>query len=179
MKIRIEILAAIIVLIFISSGCVRAISKELRAQVEEDINIKQVITNHKANQGKMVIWGGVIVEAKNLKEGTLLEIVQKPINSEERPENVDQSDGRFLSLYGGYLDVAIYSRGREVTVAGRLKGIKEKLLGEIEYTYPVVSAEEVYLWPPRSEKKYYLYPHPYWHSPSWHRYPYWSNPWYW
>ena len=176
MKTRIEILAAIIVLIFISSGCVRAISKELSAQVEEKINIQQVIKNPEAFMGKMVIWGGVIVEAKNQKEGTLLEIVQKPVNSEERPRNVDQSDGRFLVLYGAYLDVAIYAAGREVTVAGRVKELKERPLGEIDYTYPVISAEEVYLWPPRSEKQYYI--DPYWHYPYWYYYPHRLDPWY-
>jgi len=177
MKIRIEVLAVFIVLIFVCSGCVRAISKQLRAQVQEEITIKQVLENPKTYHGKMVIWGGVIVEAKNLKEGTLLEIVRKPVTSEERPRNVDRSDGRFLALYGGYLDVAIYTTGREVTVAGRIEGLKEKSLGEIEYTYPMISAEEVYLWPPRKEKQYYI--SPYWHYPYWYHHPYRYDPWYW
>ena len=115
MKIQDEILAVVAVLIFISSGCVRAISNDLRAQVEEEISIRQVIKNPAAFQGQMVIWGGVIVKAENLKKGTFLEILQKPISSEERPRNVDQSEGRFLALYEGYLDVAIYSMGREIS----------------------------------------------------------------
>lgn len=162
---------SILVLIFISSGCARAISKELRIQMKDEINIKQAIKNPDTYHGKMVIWGGIIVKAENLKKGTLLEIVQKPVTLEKRPRPVDQSDGRFLALYEGYLDVAIYSEGREVTVAGRLKELKEKLLGEIEYTYPVVSAEEVHLWPPRQKKEYYIYPQPYWHYPWYHHYP--------
>ena len=113
----------------------------------------------------MVIWEGAIVTAKNMKEGTVFEIVQKPLTSEERPLNVDRSDGRFLALYDGYLDVAIYSKGREVTVAGRIKETQKRLLGEIDYTYPVVSAQEVHIWPPRDDKKYYI-------SPDWHYYPY-------
>jgi len=148
----------------------RAISKEVSAQVEEEINIQQVIKNPTAFQGKMVIWGGEIVTAKNLKEGTVIEIVQKSLTSEERPLNVDQSDGRFLALYDGYLDVAIYSKGREVTVAGRIKETKKGLLGEIEYTYPVVYAQEVHIWPPRDDKKYYISPH--WHYYDWLYYPY-------
>jgi outer membrane lipoprotein len=157
-------------LIFICTGCVRAISKELKAQVEEEINIQQVIKNPSASQGKMVIWGGEIVTAKNMKEGTVFEIVQKPLTSEERPLNVDRSDGRFLALYDGYLDVAIYSKGREVTVAGRIKETQKRLLGEIDYTYPVVSAQEVHIWPSRDNKKYYISPH--WRYPDWHYYPY-------
>jgi len=179
MALRNKIFSATLVLIFISSGCLRAISTELRAQVKDEINIKQAIENAKTYQGKMVIWGGVIVKAENLKEGTLLEIVQKPVTSEKRPRPVDQSDGRFLALYEGYLDVAIYSEGREVTVGGRLKELTEKLLGEIEYTYPVVSAEEVHLWPPRQEKEYYIYPQPYRHYPWYLHYPNRFYPCYW
>jgi len=178
MQKQVGFLIAIIALALIPSGCMRAISKELRAQVEAEINIDRARKDYKSYEGKMVIWGGVVVKAENLKEGTLLEVVQKPLNSEERPRDVDQSEGRFLALYKGYLDVAIYAEGREVTVAGRLTGIKEKLLGEIDYTYPVVTAQEVYLWPPRREIEPYGYPHWYYY-PYWWYYPYRFDPWYW
>lgn len=160
-----------------SSGCMRAISKELRAQVQENIDLVQVREDPSNFMGKMVIWGGVIVETKNLKEGTLVEIVQKPISVEQRPRNIDQSGGRYLALYKGYLNAAIYSAGRDVTVAGRLKEMKTKPLGEIEYSYPVISAEEVYLWPPRTEKKYPEYP--FWFYPGYYHYPHRLDPWYW
>jgi len=153
-----------------SSSCVKAISKEVSAQVEEDINIQQVMKNPTVFKGKMVIWGGEIVTAENLKAGTLLEIVQKPLNSGERPLNVDRSDGRFLALYDGYLDVAIYSKGREVTVAGRIKETQKRLLGEIDYSYPVISAQEIYIWPARDDKKYYISPR--WYYPDWDYYHY-------
>jgi outer membrane lipoprotein len=155
---------------FISLGCVKAISKEVRAQVDEEISIQQVMKNPTAFQGRMIIWGGAIVTAKNLKEGTVLEIVQKPLTVEERPQNVDRSAGRFLAIYEGYLDVAIYSKNREVTVAGRIKETQKRLLDEIEYTYPVVSVQEVYIWPPRDSKKYYISPH--WHYWDGYYYPY-------
>jgi outer membrane lipoprotein len=169
-----EILVSVSALIFICSGCIRAISKELRAQVTEEVKIKQVLENPDDFLGKMVIWGGVIVESKNLKEGTLIEIVQKPLSSEERPKKADQSDGRFIALFNSYLDVAIYSEGREVTVAGRIREIRQRPLGEIEYTYPVISADEVHLWPLTSEKSYYIYS-PYRYYPH----PYRWDPWYW
>lgn len=175
MKKQFEALVIFFAVISASAGCMRAISKELRAQVNEKIILRQVMEDHNAFQGEMVLWGGVIVEAKNLKEGTLLEIVQKPLNAEDRPKNVDQSEGRFLALCEGYLDVAIYSEGREVTVAGRLKGIEKKPLGEIEYAYPYILVEEVYLWPPRKEKEIF---YPYWHSPCWDRHPHRLDHWY-
>ncbi|MBW2023760.1 MAG: Slp family lipoprotein [Deltaproteobacteria bacterium] len=35
---------------------------------------------------------------------------------------MDKSKGRFLALYKGFLDVAIYRRGREVTIGGKIIG---------------------------------------------------------
>jgi outer membrane lipoprotein len=162
-------------MIFLSplwAGCVRAISKDLRAQVDENVSVGHALKNPDPSIQKTVMWGGVIVDAKNLKEGTLFEIVQKPISFEGRPRDVDQSEGRFLALYEGYLDVAIFSSGREVTVAGPLTRLKKKRLGEIEYTYPMVVAKEIYLWSKRTEEKHYYYP--YWYGPRYR-----GDPWYW
>jgi outer membrane lipoprotein len=172
MKKRHAYLMSLFGLALITSGCVHAISKDLRAQSDPSIRVNQVQANPEAYWEKMVVWGGVIVEAKNLKEGTLIEIVQKPVDWEGRPYEVDQSDGRFFALYTGYLDSAIYSQGREVTVAGVLKEVREKPLGEINYSYPVVHVSQLHLWPVIEEYDTYYYNswYPYW-------YPYYY-PWY-
>jgi len=66
-----ELITIVFAVFSISSGCMRAISKEVRAQIDEIITLHQVMEDHAAFQGKMVLWGGVIVEAMNLKEGAL------------------------------------------------------------------------------------------------------------
>ena len=161
---------AMLGLLISASGCATAISKGLRDQADRNINYGEVLKNPDTYRGVLVIWGGDILSTKNLKEGTLLEILQKPTDFEDRPKDVDQSAGRFLAMYQGYLDEAIYAKGREVTVAGKIQGRKVMPLGEITYTYPLIEAAEIYLWPKRSEERYY-YP-PYWYDPWWY-YPYW------
>ena len=156
------------------SGCAPIISKELRSRVEREITFPEVLKNPDAYKGKVVIWGGVIIGAKNAKEGTLIEILQKPSDSRGRPKDVDQSHGRFLALYDGYLDVAIYSHGREVTVAGEIKGERILPLGEIEYSYPLISVKEINLWRPERKERVYLCP--YWRYPWYLYYPY-CYPW--
>lgn len=47
----------------------------------------------------------------------------------------------------GFLDPFVYSVGRQVTVAGILAGKEVHPLGEISYTYPIVTSRELYLWP--------------------------------
>ena len=164
---------ALVLFIFVGS-CTPIISKELRTKVAKEITFKEVLENPEAYKGKVVIWGGVIIGAKNVKEGTLIEVLQKPGDREGRLKDVDESYGRFLALYNGYLDVVIYSRGREVVVAGAIKGKRVLPLGEIEYTYPLILVKEIHLFKVRKDESFY--PYPYWWYPPWWYHPYWY-PW--
>jgi outer membrane lipoprotein len=156
-------------------GCAPVISKPLREQAEKDLSFSEVFKNPDAHKGKVVIWAGEIIEAKNTKEGTLIEVLQKPADFFGAPEEVDRSEGRFLVLHPSYLDVAVYSKGREVTVAGEVDGKRTMPLGEIQYTYPLVLAKEIYLWPDTSKERLAPYPYPvypwWWYDPFW-------RPWY-
>lgn len=162
--------------ILVIAGCAPVISKEIRDQVAQDLSFKEVLQDPEAYRGKMVLWGGVIIKAENQKEGTLIEVLQKPTDREGRPRAVDQSDGRFLALYDGFLDVAIYARGREVTIAGEIKEKRVLPLGDIQYAYPLILVRQLHLWPAeRKERLYpYFYPGPYGPNPWWwyHPYPY-------
>ena len=109
----------------------------------------------------------MIVSSKNAREGTLLEILQKPSDRRGKPKDVDESGGRFLALYQGYLDVAIYRPGRKVTIGGEISGKRVLPLGEINYTYPLITVKEIYLWPEEKE----VNPRElYWPCPWWHPY---------
>jgi outer membrane lipoprotein len=153
------------------SGCAPVISKQIREQVSPQITFRDVLRDPDAYRNQMVIWSGVIVKSENTKEGTLIEVLQKATDSRGKPLDVDKSGGRFLALHSEYLDTAIYSKGREVTIAGKVLEKRVLPLGEIEYAYPLALIKEVYLWKPVSEDRW---GHPYWwYYPHWWRYPYW------
>jgi len=52
-------------------------------------------------------------------------------------------------------------------VCGEIQGKKIQPLGEIDYTYPLISAKEIHLWPLEKKDRVY-YPCPYWHYPWWY-----------
>jgi outer membrane lipoprotein len=164
-------LTFLVCVLFFVNGCAPPISKQLREQVSEELTLKVVLKEPDAYKGKNVLWSGVIINSVNLKEGTMIEVLQKPADMQGKPKDVDESEGRFLALYHGYLDVAIYNEGRKVTVAGEVQGKRIQPLGEIDYTYPLISAREIHLWPVEKEERFY-YPYPYWHYPRWNG-PYW------
>jgi len=166
---RISLLCLILGLLV--SGCAPVISQHIRQQVSPDLHFRDVVKDPDFYRGKMVIWSGVIVKSENLRDGTLIEVLQKPVDSVGRPLDIDKSEGRFLGMYPGYLDTAIYSKNRLITVAGRVKEKRVLPLGEIEYSYPLITVEEIYLWKPARD---YRGDYPYWwYYPHWWRYPYW------
>ena len=56
--------------------------------------------------------GGDIVSIRNLTEGTLLEVLQKPLDAMDRSLDTDQTEGRFMALCKGYLDPAVSKDAR-------------------------------------------------------------------
>ncbi|MDY6971364.1 MAG: Slp family lipoprotein [Thermodesulfobacteriota bacterium] len=170
-----KLFCAIILLSFFTAGCAAVISRELRKKVSTELTFKDIIKDPEAYKGRVVLLSGVIVGSKNTKDGTLFEVLQKPADMERRPKDVDESGGRFLALYDGYLDTAIYSRNRELVVAGEIKGKRILPLDEIEYCYPLISIKEIHLFKSKKEERLHTYPYPHWYHPPWYYYPYWYS----
>ncbi|MDZ7747465.1 MAG: Slp family lipoprotein [Halofilum sp. (in: g-proteobacteria)] len=112
--------------------------------------------------GRTVLWGGVIVAARNLAERTRIEIVAYPLDPRsQRPLLQEAPVGRFLAYEEGYLETAEYRQGRRITVRGTVSGTEPGRVGEADYTYPTVTVEALELWPeqdarPRSEPRFHF-----------------------
>lgn len=128
-------------------GCAHVISKQVLNEVDKNATFAQVAKDPDAYKGKTVLFGGAIIETKNLADKTVITVLQHPLGSRGQPAAGDVSEGRFIVTTPGFIDPAIYSQGRKITVAGRVVGKEKRPLGEIEYTYPVIEKRELYLWP--------------------------------
>ena len=153
-----------LLLLILFSGCT-PISRELRTQADRTLSFLQVSQNPEAFKGKIVIWGGEIIETINQKDGTtFIFVLQRPLDWTEEP-TFKRSEGRFIILVEGYVDPYVFRRGRRITVAGEVLGKKVMRLGELEYPYPLLLSKQIYLW-----GEYYYYPYPYyWYHPYWWR----------
>jgi len=135
----------IIILFLLLAGCAHLVAPELRDMADKDLTPAALFKNPEAHKGKVIILGGVIVGSKNTNEGTYVEVIEKPLNSQGLPIDTDESQGRFLILYDGYLDTAIYAKGREITVAGEVIGKKTRTIGEMLYSHPLIKSKKLYL----------------------------------
>jgi len=177
-----KLLAAALLLLL--SGCAHVISEESRALVDPAITFSALRAAPDTYRGRYVLLGGVVAGVQNEKEGSRLEVVQTPLDSDELPEEASHSSGgRFLALSSAFLDPLVYKQGRRVTLVGQVQGKRELPIDQVQYTYPVVVIREIHVWKKSEiEQPYYpppgyyydpfLLPPPYAH-PWWYRRPYW------
>src|SRR6187431_3839940 len=105
---------------FLSTACSHTLSPGVRQQIDTSLSLAQLRAAPEAYKDRVVMLGGELLSTRNLAEGTLLEILQKPLDSTDRPLDSDHTEGRFMALCEGYLDPAVYSKGRQTTLAGRV-----------------------------------------------------------
>lgn len=165
MAIRCAKTAALLALLVLS-GCAHVISGELRVQARQDLTFPMVFENPEAFVGSTVVWGGVIVETRNRRDGTDLIILKTPLDYGGFPLGPEHHEGRFIAWTPRFLDPEVFAKGRKVTVGGVIDGAEKRPLGEMEYTYPVVEIRELHLWEAFPRAYYRPYPPPY-------------LPWYW
>lgn len=104
--------------------------------------------NGTANAAR-VRWGGEIIETQPREQQTCFFVLAEPLDSQARPESGGDSLGRFVACKQGFYDPEVFAKGRELTVTGTLQGTIQHKIGQFDYTYPRVEADNVYLWPRR------------------------------
>ncbi len=94
-------------------------SQDIRRQADESAPFSEIQKNPDKFSGTVVIWGGVIIETTNLKESTAIKVMQTALDIQQRPTDLDRSEGRFIIRVDRFLDPDIFKKGRQITVGGR------------------------------------------------------------
>lgn len=165
-----------ILLLSLLTSCAHVISRENRTLAARNVSFTEVLRSPESYRERVFIFGGIIAEIAVSREGTEIEAVQTPVDRFGGIIDPDLTEGRLILLSSRQLDPLVYGKNRLITFAGRLTGVRKKMLGDAEYLYPVFEAREIHLW--RSEP---YYPYPYW-SPYLRYEPfpyYWYHPYRW
>ena len=143
------------------AGCAaqRVVPDELEPLVDRTITFEQIVAAPESYQGRVLILGGEVLKTKRLKDGTQIELLQLPLDKDERPIlNRQRSQGRFFALQQEFLDPATIAEGTKMTIVGEVSGAKTDYLDEVEYRYPVVIIKHLYTWQEQSQD--YVRPRP-------------------
>lgn len=132
---------------------------------QPNLNFTRVAQDPDSFIEREVRWGGVIARVENLEKDTLIEVVNLPLGRQARPEESQQTGGRFIVRVPGFLDPMIYKQGKEITVVGMISEPMPGKVGKHEINFPVVDARGHYLWKERPNYEYvevYSAWDPYW-----------------
>ncbi len=84
MKFSFIMLSALALLL--AAGCASSIvPPALQHEVVPGLDLATVKQNQAAHRNQVVLWGGRIIKTINKKRGTLIELLQLPLDYEERP----------------------------------------------------------------------------------------------
>jgi outer membrane lipoprotein len=136
-------------------SCVPVISEEIRGGVDTSLTIKEVAQSPDTYKGKIVLWGGKIIQTLPQGEGTtLIEVLEWPLGWTGRPRRTVSFQGKFLILLKEPLDSSLYRREVRITVAGEIQGSMEgeeiKSVSDPAYRYPLLLSKEIHVWKHRS-----------------------------
>lgn len=128
-------------------GCSYAISPDVSRSADRTITFEQLQADPPSHKGKIVILGGLIAQVRHVKNGTLIEIVQKELDYWGKPLRTKRSGGRFIVHQSRALDDLVFAPEREITIAGEATGTEERTGDESGVMYPLINAREIKLWP--------------------------------
>jgi outer membrane lipoprotein len=146
-KSRVPVLFLILLSIFpgLAGSCAHPISRDLTNFARKDLTYPVVIQNPKKYAGSLVVWGGIISDLRNNKEGAKITVLETPLDRREVPQT-RVCRGVFIAWDDENLDPRVYQKGKKVTLAGELIGEETKPLDDMEYVYPVIHILELHLW---------------------------------
>jgi outer membrane lipoprotein len=161
-------------------GCATAtFPPEMLEGVNQALSLGDLRQAPDAYRNEKVMLGGEILATTPRADDTEVEVLGRPLRRDDRPARTDASDGRFLVLAPQFLDPAVYTKGRRLSVIGTFTGEEERSIGDQRYRYPVIAAEQVRLWPPELPAfAYPVYPYPWYLGPPWWGGAYFGPPFY-
>jgi outer membrane lipoprotein len=138
------------------AACAPVFPREVMDRVDHHLSFRDLQSNPDQFKGTWTMFGGEIIAVKNEQDGTSIEVLQKPLDSDGRPLDTDKSDGRFLIHTNQYLDAAVYQPGRPITIIGEVAGYKTMQIDEISYRYPLLDEKFIHLWKPSAGPHFFF-----------------------
>ena len=151
-RMRLYLLLFLSIFIF---SCAPVIPGEIRAGADTSLTFKEVAQSPDTYKGKIVLWGGEIIQTLPQDDGsTLIEVLEWPLGWTERPRRTVSFQGKFLVLLTEPSDLSLYRGGARITVAGGVQGSMEgekiRSVSDPTYLYPLLLSKEIHVWKHRS-----------------------------
>jgi starvation-inducible outer membrane lipoprotein len=152
--------------LILTAGCVQAIDTSLQQKAGHPVSFAELSAHPERYKGQLTILGGEVMSVTPWKQGSLLTVDQRQLDSRFYPVGA-ASGGTFLAESDEWLTSTQYLPKSKVVVAGAVVGQQDGWL--------LLKARQVtFLEPPIWEKYYYPVPRE-WYPPElehWYTPPY-------
>ena len=145
-------LLLLLILTAVVAGC-SSLPPNTRLEGDRNLTPKMVVGDIETYRETAVVWGGIITKLDNYAESSEIQILAYPSLESGRPNVSKPPEGRFIAISNEYLEAHDYRRGREVSLSGKIIGIRAGKIGEADYNFPVLSIEKSVLWPRKGSSK--------------------------
>jgi outer membrane lipoprotein len=132
------------VAVFALAACAAPVFKDAAPAA---ISPAEVALQPARHQGAEVVWGGKILDVRNLADGTEIQVAAYPLDRAQRPDPAAPALGRFILLLPGFAEPLDYPSGRFVTVHGRIDGTRMRHIGDVDRAYPALRRDALHVWP--------------------------------
>jgi outer membrane lipoprotein len=113
------------------------------------VTFTEVLTSPESYKDRLILLGGEVLNARRLKEGMQVELLQLPLNKYQEPTtDLTQSQGQVLVLHQEFLDPATLTPGMLVTFVGEVSGAVIGKIDEVDYRYPTLTVKHWHVWSP-------------------------------
>ncbi len=126
-------------------GCSYPISRDLMKLAEKNLTYPIATQNLKEYVGSTILWGGIISDLHNGKDGAQITVLETPLDRRGLPQ-FRTTRGMFIARMDENLDPKVYQKGKGIALAGNIIGQETKPLGDMKYAYPVIHVLELHLW---------------------------------
>jgi outer membrane lipoprotein len=117
----------------------RIVPESMESLVDRTVSFRDLLVSPESYKGRVLVLGSKVLNAKRLRDGTQIELLQLPLEDGERPSHdPQQSQGRFFAMQQEFLDPATMTQGTRVTIVGEVSGAKTDHLDDVEYRYPTL-----------------------------------------
>jgi outer membrane lipoprotein len=125
------------------------VPEALEPQVDPSLSFPQLLASPDSYQGKLVVVGGEVLKATRIEGGTVLEVLQLPLEEGQKPARErTESQGRFMARQESFLDPATVGDRTRITIVGQVTGARTDRLDEVDYRYPTLDIKHLHLWRP-------------------------------
>jgi outer membrane lipoprotein len=146
---RIALVISLCIYVLLGVGCAPSdvVPDSLDPQIDKSLTFDQIIASPDSYRGRTALVGGEVLKARRLKDGTQIEVLQLPLDRDQRPVSQrSESQGRLLAVDPQSIDPATLPDGTPVTMVVELTGATTDRVDEAEYRYPTMAIKHLYVW---------------------------------